>query len=199
MNRRQRRRRARIRQALVITPPVVAMVGYLVGLALPPVRSEDVTREVGSSPETVWAVLMDVDAMPDWRADLRQVERLPDLEGDARWVERTDGGIRTLRRIALEPPARLVVALDPARTVEWEYRLERRAPGSAISITQRVRIANPLRRPWVALFGIDRQPLEELADGLALRAGGVRQVAIGSAGWRHQSESMPQRDRALAR
>lgn len=197
MNRRQRRRRARIRRALIALPPVALLALYLVGLALPAVHSAAVSRQLPSSPETVWAILMDLDAMPAWRTDLRGLERLPDLDGSVRWREETSSGERTMRRLTALPPERLVVGADESGRREWEYRVERRAEGSLISITERVWVANPLRRPFVAIFGLDRVALERLLDGLATRAAGVRQVAarVPVA----QSAATPQRTSARAK
>jgi len=198
MNRRQRLRRARIRRALLALPLVTLLSLYLVGLALPAEHSTVVSRQLPSSPETVWAILMDLDAMPAWRTDLRGLERLPDHDGSVRWREETASGERTMRRLTALPPERLVVGADESGRREWEYRVERRGQGSLISITERVWVVNPLRRPLVAIFGLDRAALEGLLDGLATRAAGVRQVAA-VPGSVDQSAVTPQRTNARTR
>jgi len=199
MNRRQRRRRARNRRVLIALPPVLLATLYLVGLALPAVHSAEVTRQLPGSPETVWAILMDLDAMPAWRTDLRGLERLPDHDGSVRWREETAHGERTMRRLTASPPERLVVGVDEAGRREWEYRVERRGQGSLIAITERVWVTNPFRRPFVAAFGLDRDALERIVDGLEARAAGVRQVATRVSGPVAQSLATPQRTSARAR
>lgn len=178
MNRRQRQRRARLIR-LAIVGPIGLLVGSLgIGLLLPNHHCEQMVRTYRSSPEAVFEVLTDLDAMPNWRRDLDAVERLPGTPGTVRWREWD----RRRRATALErteaiPPSRFVVALaaGQASRVRWTYQLRPVERGTEVSITEDRHIGNPAGRTFVKLFGASRVRVEGWADDLEVRLNGRRQ------------------------
>lgn len=174
MNRRQRLRRTRIRNASLIGPTVLVVVMWIVGLALPARHSEEARTVLGASAETVWAVLNDLDGMPNWRHDLRGLERLPDSRGHARWLELRSGGRSTMyQRVEAVTPHRLVVrSSEPNR--RWVYEIRALDRGSELAIREERTITNPLTRTFVLLFGADRDRIDGLTRDLDRRFAGRR-------------------------
>ena len=184
MNRRQRRRRARVRRMLVLGPLLLSLGWYAAGLRLPAGHREEASALLPGSRETVWAVLMDLDAMPSWRPDVVAVERLPDAGGAVRWLEIGRGERLPLERIEAVALERLVVrALGARDRRRWTYRLEPSGVDVLLSVVEERQLP-VFARPYAALFGADRRRIETMVRGLVDRVGGVRQVA---AGWRAQS------------
>lgn len=179
MNRRQRRRRAVIRKYLLAGPPVLLAALWAVGLLLSPLHREDASVSVPASPETVWAILTDLDGMPDWRADLAGLERLPSGDTGVRWREvGSRGRAASFERVEASAPSRLVVR-QVGGTGErvWVYQISGSARGVEVSLTEVSRIANPLRRAVAAIFGGDRSRIAGLARDLEKRLNARRQLA----------------------
>jgi len=183
MNRKGRRRRARWRRALIAGPPLVGLVLYLIGTRLPPVCRLEVSLRVPASPESVWAVLTDLDDMPAWRADLRSIERLPERAGAVRWLEVGRGGRTAWERIAAEPPTRLVVReVAGVAGVERTYRIRAVDGGATLALSEERAVRNPFRRVAIAVLGPDRSGVEGFVADLAARLLGRRQQVVAGAG-----------------
>jgi len=174
MNRRQRLRRVRVRQASVVGPMALATLMWALGLLLPPQHSEEVRTLLGASAETVWAVLTDLDGMPDWRQGLRRVERLPDAEGQVRWLEiRSAGRSTTYQRVESFSPRRMVVQ-SSEQNRRWVYEIRPLDRGSELAVREERTITNPLLRTVAAVFG-DRDRIEDLTRDLERRLAGRRE------------------------
>jgi uncharacterized protein YndB with AHSA1/START domain len=178
MNRRQRQRRARLIR-LAVVGPIALVAGSLgVGLLLPNHHRERMVRTYHSSPEAVFEVLTDLDAMPNWRRDLDAVERLPGTPGTVRWRE-WDRRRRTvaLERTEASPPSRFVVAVAMGRAsrIRWTYELRPVDRGTEVSITEDRLIGNPAGRTFVKIFGASRARVEGWADDLEARLNSRRQ------------------------
>ncbi len=182
MNRRQRLRLARIKGVLVITPPAVVLGLYLVGLALPIVHAEREEVSVRSSPETLWTVLTDLDAMPTWRQDLVALERLPEADGVVRWREVGRAGQTVaMERVESAPLERMVVQLaDRSADRRWVYEITRSGARAKLSVTEERTVRNPLVRTLVQVFGGGRGRIEGLARDLEARLAGHRQQVAGN-------------------
>ena len=171
MNRRQRLRRTRTRQFFLIGPLVLTALIWAIGILLPARHSEEARMRLGASAETVWAVLTDLDGLPDWRRDLRRVERLPDAEGQVRWLEvRLAGPTATYRRVESVSPHRLVIQSSEPNC-RWVYEIRTLDWGSELAVREERTIANPLTRTLVAVFG-DRDRVEGLTGDLRRRLAG---------------------------
>jgi uncharacterized protein YndB with AHSA1/START domain len=183
MNRKRRRRRARLRRALVAGPPLVGLVLYLIGTRLPPVSRLEVSRQLPTSPESVWAVLTDLDDMPTWREDLRSLERLPERAGAVRWLEVGRGGRTAWERIVAEPPTRLVVReVAGVAGVERTYRIRAVDGGASLALSEERPVRNPFQRVAVAVVGPDRSGVDRFVADLAVRLLGRRQQVVAGAG-----------------
>lgn len=128
---------------------LLAVVPWGVGLLLPAEHTASVSREVGGTPEQVWSVLTDPAGYPEWRSNVRSVD-LMSGDGDVRmWREETREGAVTYRRVAAEPPGRLVVEIaddDLPYGGQWTYELEPLAEGTRVTITEDGVVHNPLFR-----------------------------------------------------
>ncbi|MEZ4456789.1 MAG: SRPBCC family protein [Gemmatimonadales bacterium] len=144
---------------------------WLVGLFLPRHHAESARLELAASPETVWQLLTDLDAMSDWRHDLAGLERLPGGPAAVRWREiRADGRSAALEAVEVVPPVRLVVRpADAAPGSRWVYRLEPLAAGTRLEIREERDIGNPLVRAVVGLVGAGRERIDGLAGDLERR------------------------------
>ncbi len=183
MNRKGRRRRARWRRALTAGPPLVGLALYLIGTRLPPVCRLEASRRVPASPESVWAVLTDLDDMPAWRADLRSIERLPGRADAVRWLEVGRRGRTAWERIAAEPPTRLVVReLAGVSGVERTYRIRAIDGGATLLLSEERPVRNPFQRVAIAVLGPDRSGVDRFVADLAARLLGRRQQVVAGAG-----------------
>jgi uncharacterized protein YndB with AHSA1/START domain len=183
MNRRERRRRARLRAALALAPLLGVGGLYGLGLSLPAVQVERIEVSLVSSPETLWSVLTDLDAMPGWRQDLRGLERLPSRDGVVRWRElgRTGRAV-ALERIEVAPPERMVVRLaEGSEDRRWVYEITRDGANTRLAISDQRSVRNPLRRAFVRVFGRSRAVLDGWTRDLETRLSGRRQQIAGAA------------------
>lgn len=183
----RRRRRARLRVLLRGVTGVAALLvlGFGAGLALPGEMLVRTQELMARPPETIWRVLLDLDGMPLWRSDLSRVERLPDLAGFPAWREVGRHGSRVIALALAEAPRRLVLrqAISgtpalPIRTFELAPAPE--AEGTRVTLTEALRVNNPLRR---LLWRIHppRGELVRLLQDLEQRLTGAhRQVARNS-------------------
>jgi len=183
MNRRQRRRRARIRATLALSPLFAVAAFYAFGLSLPAVQVERIEVSLPSSPETLWSVLTDLDAMPGWRQDLVGLERLPPQDGVVRWRElgRTGQSV-ALERIEVAPLQRMVVRLaERSEERRWVYELTPAGAATRLAISEERTIRNPLFRAFVRVFGGRRGALDGWTRDLETRLSGRRQQIAGTA------------------
>ena len=153
----------------------LVLVVVLVGLALPTGHVASRTAPLPQPPETVWATITDVRAVPEWRRRVTEVEVLPPAEGRARWRERGRDGTITFETVEADPPRRLVSRIaDPGLPFggSWTYDIAPAPGGSTITITERGEVYNPIFR-FVSRFIIGHQATMDayLAD-LSARLGG---------------------------
>lgn len=187
MNRKRRRRRARIRRVLWVGPPLLVLVAYLVGTRLPPVTRVEVAGPFPVSAETVWAILTDLDDMPAWRADLSALERLPERGGVVRWLEVGRRGRIAYQRVEARQPTRLVVHEERGEVgARWIYRIEPNAGGVTLSVAVERPVPSPLARVLAVLVAPGRSALDGFFADLAARVAARRRevVARGGGGWR---------------
>ena len=187
MNRRQRRRRRQLLRAAVLGPmwTVVGLLGL--GLLLPSRHQESALRRYYSSPEAVFAVLTDLEAMPTWRRDLGNVERLPGRSGLVVWREWDRRGRTTaMERTESTPNSRIVVAPAGAasQSFRWTYDLRPVTGGTELAITEEQIIRNPIGRALVLMFGADRDRVEGWAEDLEVRLNGRRERLAAAGGHR---------------
>jgi len=132
----------------VVLAAVLILV-VVIGWLLP--KEHVATREgrYRQPPEAIWRAITDIDAMPSWRAGLRNVKRLPDRSGLQSWLETTDSGIIPFETTVSEPPGKLVVRIADAKLPfggTWTYEIRTTAEGSALRITENGEVYNPIFR-----------------------------------------------------
>ena len=132
----------------VIVALVVIVV--MVGAMLPRDHVASVSARIPAPPTAVWSAIVQPEAFPTWRADVRRVEMLTSTANGPSWREHTRNGTLTMGIEQSDPPRRVVTRiLDrnlPYGGV-WEYEI---APdgttGSRVTITERGWVSNPVFR-----------------------------------------------------
>jgi hypothetical protein len=106
-----------------------------------------------------------------WRTDLIDLQRLEDRNGHPAWREIRDDGVGVVvESVAWEPPVHLLLRRTAERqttATEWEYTIERAPEGVALTLVERGRIANPVRRFVVQFLAGSRGALDRQLAGLA--------------------------------
>lgn len=139
---------------------VLGAVAALVGSRLPQSHRASGERLLAASPEPLWHTLVDVEAFPSWRRDVKRVQRLPDHDGKTVWVEDGGSGKITFVFERLDAPHLLVCRIaDPKLPFggTWTFEISPMSDGSRLRITEDGQIYNPLFR-FMARFvlGYDR-------------------------------------------
>ncbi len=133
--------------AVLVGLPVLMV---LVGMALPRDHVAAASVVVRQPPESVWAVVRDIGAMPQWWPDLRSSERTGSRPGPEHWKQVSGGGDMTIAIEAEEPPRRLVTRIESPPGApfggSWTYELAPEPGGTRVTVTERGWIANPLFR-----------------------------------------------------
>lgn len=161
-------RRSSVAWIWVVAASLTVFVG---GLLLP--ERYDITRRLvlSRTPEAVWFALTDSAAVRRWRSDLIDLQRLEDRNGHPAWREIRDDGVGVVvESAAWDPPVHLLLrrtAEREATATEWEYTVERAPEGVALTLVERGRIANPVRRFVVQFFAGSRGELDRQLAGLA--------------------------------
>ncbi len=179
MNRRRRRRRTRLRLALAITPVALLAAALAIGHRLPREIRTEARLDLPSPPETVWAVLTDVDAIPTWRPDLVAVERLPASGDVVRWVEVGPRTRLAVERVEAVAPERLVIrtaSAGPERS--WIYTLLPVVEGTRLTVVEERVVSSPLARVVLRLPGVARTRLGPITSGLWKRVDAHRQQLV---------------------
>lgn len=131
--------------SLAVLAAIVAAV-VVAGWLLPVAHVASQRIEVAASPERVWATIADVDAFPQWRADVTRVER---AAGAGTWIEHGSNGRLTFAVERSEPPRALVTRIADRSLPfggTWTYDIEPAAGGAVLTITERGEIYNPVFR-----------------------------------------------------
>jgi uncharacterized protein YndB with AHSA1/START domain len=121
----------------------------IIGAFLPVGHRASRTVTLDAPPESVFAVIIDVDRYPEWRPDVKQVSRLPDAGGATRWRETGSQGAVPYRVIEHSPPSRWVVRIDDPSLPyggSWTYELRAEGSGTSLTITEDGEVYNPIFR-----------------------------------------------------
>lgn len=138
--------------ALIALGSIVAVVALaaLIGAFLPRSHVASSAITLRQPPDSVWAVVRDLGAVPSWWSDVKRSTRLPDQEGRERWEQETGMGPMPLEIMASEPPSRLVTRIASPEGASfggtWTYEIAAADGGSRLTITEDGWVANPLFR-----------------------------------------------------
>jgi uncharacterized protein YndB with AHSA1/START domain len=133
--------------AVLVGLPVLMI---LVGTVLPREHVAAVAIVLRQPPETVWAVVRDLGAVPQWWPGLRSSERVTGPDGRERWRQVSGGGAMTIVVEEGQPPRRLVSQIEPPPGAPfggaWIYEIVPEGDGSRVTVTEQGWVANPLFR-----------------------------------------------------
>lgn len=133
--------------AVVVGVPLLMI---LVGLVLPREHVAAVSIVLRQAPESVWTVVRDLGAMPQWWPGLRSSERVTGPDGRERWRQVSGGGAMTIVVEAEQPPRRLVSRIESPPGAPfggaWIYEIAPEGDGSRVTVTEQGWVANPLFR-----------------------------------------------------
>ena len=124
---------------------LLALVAF--GYALPVAHVATLDAELAAPPERVFAALIDVEAFPKWRSDVKAVE----VTGRAplQWREMGSNDTLAFAVQESEPPRRLVTRLTDKSLPfggSWTFALEPSGSHTRLSITENGEVYNPLFR-----------------------------------------------------
>lgn len=129
---------------------VLVLVVVLIGALLPRDHVASVSARINAPPTAVWSAIVQPEAFPTWRGDVRRVEMLTSTANGPSWREYTRNGALTMGIEQSEPPRRVVTRiLDqnlPYGGV-WEYDIASDGGNDCrVTITERGWVSNPLFR-----------------------------------------------------
>jgi uncharacterized protein YndB with AHSA1/START domain len=108
------------------------------------------TVELAAPPETVFAVIADLEDMPAWRPEVVRVERVPNpTDSLPTYRELGVRGPVTWAVVEARPPARLAVSIrgaGPGFEGTWIFDVAPASQGTRLTITERGEIDNPVFR-----------------------------------------------------
>ncbi len=126
------------------------VLAFLAGLLLPRDFLLSRTLQLHQPMEKVWEVIQDFPNQPAWRKDLARVEALPPRGGKDVWREIYKGGRSWILETSVaSPPSllrRTLLRKKGAPVGRWDFQLSPSPEGCWVTLTERVRIRNPLFR-----------------------------------------------------
>jgi hypothetical protein len=151
--------------AVVALVLIVVAVGY----ALPVKHRGEAEATFGATPETVFALITNVEAFPTWRRGVKSVELIRSTDGRKRFRELSGHGPIAYVIESVESSRRLVTRIDDKSLPfggTWSYELTPTTDGGTrLRITEDGEIYNPVFR-FVSRFfvGYDQTIKTYLAD-----------------------------------
>ena len=148
---------------------VLVLIVVAVGYALPVKHRGEAEATFKGTPETIFALITNVEAFPTWRSGLKSVELIPSTDGRKRFRELSGDGPIAYVIESAEPSRRLVTRIDDKSLPfggTWTYELSPTTDGrTTLQITEDGEIYNPIFR-FVSRFfmGYDRTIKTYLAD-----------------------------------
>ncbi len=158
---------------LVMGLPVLLIAMLMTaGLFLPRDHAACSSARFAAPPDSVWAVISDLEHAPSWRPDVIRMERLPDRDGHPAWLEVGQTGSLPYEVVEWLPPERLALRIDDPGlpfSGSWTYVIEPDRGGSVLTVVERGEIKNAFFRSLARyVFGY-----HSILDGY-LRALGTR-------------------------
>jgi uncharacterized protein YndB with AHSA1/START domain len=160
---------------------IVALVaiGYGIGMLIPETQSHTRTITVKQAPEKVFAVLADVERMPEWNEGLEKVETIPPIDGHEASRHTFTGNLAmTIVTTESHPPSHLVRKMgddDGPFVGTWTYHITHAAGGSDVALTEESQVRNPFTRLMMKLMGATKY-MDQHLTGLARHFGETAQI-----------------------
>lgn len=126
---------------------LVAVVA-VIGSRLPKAHHAARSVRLPVTPEMLYALLIDIDRIPEWRKDVKRVERLPDRDGRPAWIQHGRNGALPMFLERMERPSLLVgrVGEGLAFGGTWTFRISPAPGGSELTVAEDGEIYNPIFR-----------------------------------------------------
>jgi uncharacterized protein YndB with AHSA1/START domain len=144
-----------------------SLAAYLIGASLPADHAFSRSLIISKPPEAVWAVISDFAAQPSWRPQLRSMDRLPDQDGLEAWrVTGSNGESMTMLVVESVPSRRLVNLYRNTQAsgdTSWIFEIQPVAQDSQVTLTERVRVEQPLSRFFLRYVSRSRSANQYLA------------------------------------
>ena len=155
------------RLAVALALIIAAMV--VVAFASPALTKHTRAITLKETPEAIFAVLADVQKMPEWNRNLAAVEVLPPADGKETTQQTFKNGMKmTIVTTENLSPTHLVRAMradDGAPFIgTWTYEITPVETGSKVTLIEVAEIKNPMFRLMVRLFGPTKYMDEHLVD-----------------------------------
>jgi uncharacterized protein YndB with AHSA1/START domain len=139
---------------LLLVLMACALLPFLVGLSIPKERTYTRTHLFSSSVDSVFKVVTDVKAQPEWRSELKTVEMLSPTD-DQQWREVLHRGPAITFRVKRKIPNKLFEIEIVGRSLQGHW-LGTFQPvdggGTRVTFTETSIIPNPFMRTISALF-----------------------------------------------
>ena len=142
---------------LIIVGIVVGLVLIViaVGYSLPVNHRAQAAATFNAPPDSVFALITNVEAFPSWRAGIKSAQRVPSTDGKQRFREVSGNGTMSYLMETIDPPRKLVTRIDDKSLPfggSWTYEvIPVGSTQSTLRITEDGEIYNPLFR-FVARF-----------------------------------------------
>jgi len=127
---------------------IVALMA-IVGAFLPKKHTASRSITLNASPDSVFAIIADVERYAEWRGDVKEVTLLATSDGTTRFREMGKDGAVTYRVMERVPPLRYVVRIDDATLPyggSWISTLRPEGSGTVLTITEDGEVYNPIFR-----------------------------------------------------
>ena len=140
----------RLQLAVICLPFILAALVIAFGSTLPATHAFGRAVEIPASPESVFAVLNDIETLPAWSKRILRVEPLPARDGHPTWRQ-TFAAKRAASLEVFESAAprrvawRLADLGGPYRGT-WEFTIDATADGSRVTLVERAAIGNAVSR-----------------------------------------------------
>lgn len=124
---------------------VLAIVAF--GYALPVSHVASGEAELAAPPERVFAALLDVEAFPKWRSDVKEVAVL--ARAPLQWREKGGNDTIAFEAAEIDQPRRLVTRITDKSLPfggSWTLALQPAGTGTRLTITENGEVYNPLFR-----------------------------------------------------
>lgn len=133
------------------------VLAVIVGLMLPREHRAASRITVPAPPDSVWAVVRNLEALPAVWSDLRSSRR-DEAASAEHWVQSMADGFELRIAVSAEsPPTRLVTDIVPEPGApfggRWIYELRPEGGGTALTVTEDGWVANPVFRLVSVLAG----------------------------------------------
>lgn len=124
---------------------VIGIVAVLAGIgySMPNAHVAQAEADYRADPDSVYAILSDIEAWPEWHPSVSSLTPLDDSSDEPGWRIKGPDGSMTITLVGEDPPNRFVTLADGGMFVgRWTYKVEQRAGRTLVTITEEARIDN---------------------------------------------------------